>query len=291
MEDDGQAGVPASRSGRLRRGAQRSGEVLKRVRDSEPVQAARETTGNALRRGGETARATRPGQALSRRQGRPAVGGEDGRPGGGHHVQKGRGANGFVAGSSRAIHSGRQALWGRDGRPAAGMWAWILLGVATVGATFLSWLSIDVVQPVSGVAAYVPTSLLEALDRGYSVQEVAGLGLALTAVTVASLACGGLGFVLRRWYLWLCAAIIQILGLGLAAIGLAAAVGARAAKSWLVPAEWEPYAPHVTVGAGSMAYLALGSGFVLASIAIAVTSRRRRRPRVVVAAADPYGSG
>jgi hypothetical protein len=176
---------------------------------------------------------------------------------------------------NETVARGRRAIRGDNRCPRTWLIAWVLVAAIAMGTTFLSWLRVDVSEPASGVSDRIPSSLLGALDHGFSLQEAAGLGFALTAIMVVALAFGVLGYALRRWYWWVAAAGVQVLGVGVAAVGLVVALGARAATGWVLPSDWEPYAPEVSVGVGSLAYMVAAAVFVVASLRIAMGSRRR----------------
>ncbi len=150
---------------------------------------------------------------------------------------------------------------------------WLALALVTEAATFMRWMKVELSGSASTLTGHVPVLsdhtpplLLRAVDRGYSMHEVAGLGLALTAITIAALLFGVVACGLRRWYCWVFAGVVQLFGVAIATIGLLVAAAAQSATGWLTPADWEPYAPRVAVGFASLVYLSGGVLFVALSV-------------------------
>lgn len=181
-----------------------------------------------------------------------------------------------------------------DGRPGSIMsGVWLVLGLLTIGTTFLNWVRIEVSDSLAALPLdeRVPRGLLEVLDRGYSAHEVFGFGVILAVTTGIAIACGAAGFAARRWYGWLLAGIAQLVASAIAVVLLILAILAGSAIHWLVPDDWSPYEPQASLGSGGPAYLLSATVFGVLSWVIAVRSRRARGhlPAELATPADPAG--
>ncbi|MEM7342113.1 MAG: hypothetical protein AAF467_25960 [Actinomycetota bacterium] len=217
-------------------------ETARRVQDAQPVEGARAATASAAQ---GLAQAV-PGEALSK-------------------------------GSQRAVEAAFGTGTGRRIPP-----AWIAvfagLGGFSLLATLVPWVAVDFANSVDDVVpGSLPVSLVGDRFIRYSPYEMVGVGVLLGLLSTFGTLTGCFAMV-RRHRMWLLGSIIAFGGAALlAALVIAVLLSARGAYGWLLPDDWEQYAPEIAIQPLAWGYLLSTLLLSVASVA-AFMGMRRRRP-------------
>ncbi len=149
----------------------------------------------------------------------------------------------------------------------------LVLGVAL---TFMSWLAVDLTTAGEVLPEATPSTLISALDRGYSPHEMAGVGTFLATLLVLAASLVGLSL-WRRASIWLLPAAALIALAGTTGLLLTVSlVAADAATGRFMPDDWDPYAPAFTVQSTALAFVAVCAVGMPSVLALWWTTRPRR---------------